>query len=566
MPWRVLVVDDDADVHAVTKLVLKKKSWRNQRFELTGARSKAEAVTLLKEGHEFHVALIDVVMEEEGAGLELCELIRDRCPRSTRIVLRTGQPGLVPEEEILNDYDIDYYMNKADISPERLFSVVRACLRSSQDISTLLAYGRQLQSFTRTLQYVSTVEDLVVFMGEALGFLELKHHCKTVFAYDLTRDEDAIISEGRLDYLTKAECVRALMNAHERAAELMTEHHGRDLGLSDADFGILFEAREENLGKTAIRDSTPIPGGIIFSMNSEVVSAKSRRDLASDAKLFIENWCIAFSTLRLRERLSQEQNLRSQMYQERLESIATMVAGVAHELNTPLGVARTAGSMVSELTREIIDGISNAEAEFSEEAADLQESVRLMNKNLDRAHKMIQSFRQLSASQLSDECVEADIKGIIEDCMETMGPDLRRSGINANVHPNYGEGCRWIGYPGHLSQVIINLTQNAIRYAYDPGVGGALDITIEGSGDGFLVRFTDYGKGVSDEIKPRMFDAFVTSGREIGGTGLGLAIVQNIVTNLLGGDITCESSLGEGTIFEIRLPAVCRIESDTSPV
>ncbi|MFI8829329.1 ATP-binding protein [Streptomyces sp. NPDC053431] len=570
--WRILVVDDDMDVHSVTQLVLKNKKWRNQPFRLRSAYSQAEATEILREDPNFHVALVDVVMEKEDSGLELCRLIRETCPRSTRIVLRTGQPGTVPEEEILNEWDIDYYLHKLDVTPEKLFSVVRACLRSSQDISTLLAYGKQLQSFTRALQYVSTVDDLVVFMGEALRFLELKHNCATTFCYDLTLGESAAITTGRASHEAQhgAADQRAMCLAHDMSTAPMQEFSGESIGLDEGAFVIVFEAREEKLHE-GTNPAAPVLGGIAFKMNAGLTES-SRRDLAADARLFIENWCIAFSTLRLRDRLSQEQDLRNQMYQDRLESIATMVTGVAHELNTPLGVARTAGSVVTDLSVQLINDGDVIQAE--EAAADLEEAVRLMNKNLDRAHRLIQSFRQLSASQLSDERVAIGLDDLIRDCLETMGPDLRKHRVTPQLHSSADDDFTWCGYPGHLSQVIINLIQNTIRYAYDPGAGGAVDIYVEKREqiNGFRVRFTDYGKGVSNEIKPRMFDAFVTSGREVGGTGLGLAIARNIVVNLLHGEIICESTPGHGTTFSIDLPAcdidqpdhICRADASLS--
>nr|WP_107912428.1 hybrid sensor histidine kinase/response regulator [Streptomyces chartreusis] len=560
MSWNVLVVDDDLDVHAVTKLILKNKQWRDQKFEISHAYSMAQAADMIDQDGGFHVVLVDVVMEAENSGLELCELIRQQCPRSTRIILRTGQAGLVPEEEILNEYDIDYYLHKSDVTPERLFAVVRACLRSSQDISTLLAYGKQLQSFTRTLQYVSTVDDLVVFMREALRFLELKHNCRTVFAYDLSRGPEATICEGMESEAARADGLKALNLAHQRGERLLAESLGPAVGLDSSSFAIIFEAREESSGQVAADSRPPIPGGIVFSFDSNSVSTKARNDLASDARLFIENWCIAFSTLRLRDRLTQEQTLRNQMYKERLESIAAMVTGVAHELNTPLGVARTAGSMVVDLVHEL-DQVPDPVSDDAPES-DLHEAVRLMIKNLDRAHRLIQSFRQLSSSQLSDARMTVGLRSVIEDCAETMAPELRKSNMSIEIEaPELeNDGLEWTGYPGHLSQVIINLLQNAIRYAYDPGMGGTVRIELERMlSGGFRIQFIDYGKGVDAQIKPRIFDAFVTSGREHGGTGLGLAIVQNIITNLLDGSIVCESQENEGTCFRIELPEVCLV-------
>src|SRR5690242_19954721 len=109
--WRILVVDDEKDIHEVTQLALKRRTWRKRPFELVSCYSGLEARELLKvhPRNYFRVALIDVVMETQTAGLDLCHHLRSDFPSSLRIVLRTGQPGVAPEEKIINEYDIDSY-------------------------------------------------------------------------------------------------------------------------------------------------------------------------------------------------------------------------------------------------------------------------------------------------------------------------------------------------------------------------------------------------------------------------------------------------------------------------
>jgi len=563
--WQILLVDDEPDVHKITSLVLKQKRWRKRRFQLTSAYSQAEAMEYLADKPEFHVAIVDVVMEKDTSGLELCEHIRKVCPNSVRIILRTGQPGLAPEEQVLNEYDIDYYLAKADATPAKLYAIVRACLRSSQDISTLLAYGKQLQSFTKTLQNVSSVQDLKVFMQEALSFLDLKHNATTVFNYDLSKIEDNFIlddGEERSDEdLDPDAAGQALTRAHEKNLELLRAHPGADLGLSESSFVIPFETHEEKM-EGASTANEPVLGGLAFQIEPDYVTPKAKRDFLADATLFIENWCIAFGTLRLRERLAREQLLRDQMYYERMESIATMVTGVAHELNTPLGVARTANSMVTELVETLLHEEPEDPEDIEELQSDLADACKLLMRNLDRAQKLIKGFKQLSSSQLADDQVKIDLAEIVTDCLETMKPDLKKKGMRVELHKDHSVDFGWDGYPGHLSQVLINLIQNANTYAYDVGEGGKIDVQLSRPelGDTFHIEFTDYGKGVPEEIFPRLFDAFVTSGRGQGGSGLGLAISQNIVVNLLGGQITCESEIGKGTKFLIDLPTVVEVE------
>jgi signal transduction histidine kinase len=231
-----------------------------------------------------------------------------------------------------------------------------------------------------------------------------------------------------------------------------------------------------------------------------------------------------------------------------------MVTGVAHEINTPLGVANTANGMVVSLANEIretppgpdLDGI----------IADLKEASGLLSKNLDRASRLVRSFKQLSASQLSDERTTTDLGSVVRDCLEAMSVETKKRNIPFHLHFPEDAQFRWVGFPGHLSQVLMNLVQNALRYAYKGDSPGHVDIRIADIGDSYRIEFEDYGAGVPPEILPRIFEPFVTSGREFGGTGLGLAISQNIMTNLLKGEISCTTELGKGTKFVLVVPHV----------
>ena len=144
--WNVLVVDDEEDVHQVTRLALRRRKYREKPFNLTSCYSGAEARTKLQEygAPQYHVAIIDVVMESDYAGLELVQFVRATFGSSLRIILRTGQPGVAPEEQILEDYDIDHYLAKADATEERLFSSIRSCLRMSEDARALASSNAAL--------------------------------------------------------------------------------------------------------------------------------------------------------------------------------------------------------------------------------------------------------------------------------------------------------------------------------------------------------------------------------------------------------------------------------------
>jgi CheY-like chemotaxis protein len=141
--WNVLIVDDDESMHAVTRLALSRMKWKDKKLKFTNAMSGKQAREILSapDAPRFEVALVDVVMESEHAGLELCAFIRDMPSRITRIVLRTGQPGTAPEQEVLQEYAIDYYLSKTAATAEQMTSVIRACLQASEDIRSLEQKG-----------------------------------------------------------------------------------------------------------------------------------------------------------------------------------------------------------------------------------------------------------------------------------------------------------------------------------------------------------------------------------------------------------------------------------------
>lgn len=243
---------------------------------------------------------------------------------------------------------------------------------------------------------------------------------------------------------------------------------------------------------------------------------------------------------------------------ERLEGIAAMVTGITHDVSTPLGVASTAGSVVDETARRMLQGALRDDKERAELSDDLRDALDILTRSLDRARRLIDSFKQFSSSQFSNERAKVQLADVVTDCVMVLRSELRRARISLEVHAPPDENLRWDGFPGHLGRVLVNLLQNSMRYAFDPAKGGKVAIHLDRSADGkgFVMQYVDDGKGIEPEILPRIFDAFFTTGRTSGGTGLGLAISHNIVVNLLGGTIHCESTLGEGTTFTITLPAV----------
>lgn len=152
-PWKVLVVDDDADVHAVTRLALRGTTFRGRGLEFIDAFSAAEALRCLEEHPDIAVAFVDVIMETEGAGLEAVRAIRERGHHLVRLIIRTGHPGQAPEREVIVNYDIHDYKEKSGVTTQKLFTTLISALRAYDDLVALENHRRGLMGVLESVSW-----------------------------------------------------------------------------------------------------------------------------------------------------------------------------------------------------------------------------------------------------------------------------------------------------------------------------------------------------------------------------------------------------------------------------
>jgi signal transduction histidine kinase len=254
-------------------------------------------------------------------------------------------------------------------------------------------------------------------------------------------------------------------------------------------------------------------------------------------------------------------HLEHEMELERHRALSQMVAGVAHELNTPLGIINTAASIIMrELHSEAISAMAtDRKAKASLE--DITEAATLLQGNVTRAHKLTQDFKKISVSQLTDTKETMNLPEAVSETVGLHKVSAKQAKLAIEVKDRLPESQKtWVGYRGYLSQILLNCLTNVERYAYPRGVGGPVQVILDtaelGRTPAFEITITDFGNGIPPENLPKIFEPFFTTGRMIGGTGLGMAIVHNIVTSALKGDIHIESEVGKGTSVIITVPQV----------
>ncbi|MEJ7808666.1 MAG: HAMP domain-containing sensor histidine kinase, partial [Telluria sp.] len=251
------------------------------------------------------------------------------------------------------------------------------------------------------------------------------------------------------------------------------------------------------------------------------------------------------------------QTQESLLQAERLASLGSLVAGVAHEINTPVGIALTSASVLKAAPDEIFEAVNTVGLKKSEIMRYLDtasESARLIMNNAYRAAHLIHSFKQIAVDQTSEARRPFGLKEYVEEIVSSLQPKLKKTHIRLVL--NCPPEIVLDSYPGAFAQVITNLTLNCVEHAFAPDALGEIAISARLDGDIVELDVRDNGRGIAPEVLDRIFDPFFTTRRGQGGTGLGLNIVYNLIAKQFAGTIAVASTLGEGTHFTLRIPRV----------
>lgn len=251
---------------------------------------------------------------------------------------------------------------------------------------------------------------------------------------------------------------------------------------------------------------------------------------------------------------------------ERLAALGGLVAGVAHEVNNPIGISLTVASSFARRADAFQAELNSNQlrrSKLDEFVNSSRDAAQQLVANLHRAGELIQSFKQVAVDRSHAERRQFNLAESTDQIVASLRPVLKRSAIQLSV--DVPEGLLIDGYPGSYGQILTNLFLNAANHAFADGRSGTISISARPRGsDDIEIIFADNGAGMTPDVQRQAFDPFFTTRRNEGGTGLGLHIVYNLVTQQLGGRILLESRLGQGTTFRIIMPRVARGDPTTA--
>ncbi|MBD8527180.1 sensor histidine kinase [Pseudomarimonas arenosa] len=450
----------------------------------------------------------------------------------------------------------------------RRAEALRVALAAAHDLEQVASLSQGFAALHRALGPLLVAENFfVVLLDERREWLHFPYHCDQ---YDHNW-EPISFRQGRLQGSMSAIIVaagRVLRGSSEELLEQAGHGDTKDdhlYGPNASDWlGVPMVLGAEVSGAMVVQSYQP---GFRFGEDDPAVltmlaeasaAALYRRRVRETLERMVAERTAELQQARdaAEHTLSQLRAMQKQLVMsEKMASLGQLVAGVAHEVNTPLGVALTAASLLDgqtvALERSFSDGrLTRSEMQRFVNVA--RDATGMVLRNLERAGRLVHSFKQVSVDQTVDARRRFDLSGFLQELLESSKSMWKGRSVEVSVQCS--PGIELDSFPGTLGQVLINLIQNALTHAFAAQAAGEIGLSANTLADDQVeIRVRDNGVGVPEELRDKIFEPFFTTRRNQGGTGLGLHIVFNLVTQTLGGSIELVQG-SAGTDFRLCLP------------
>ncbi len=570
-PWKVLIVDDDKEVHELTKLILHPFRFEGRKIDFLSAFSGRESLALLQQHEDIALVLLDVVMETDHAGLDVARQIRETLDNQLiRIILRTGQPGQAPEEQVVIDYDINDYKDKSDLTASKLKTMTIAALRGYRDLHRLASNRQSLMKVADASTALFHLHSLHSFALDILLKLSslwplgakplATERATTVIPASAIQTSGWVANECNGQFRIVAGVGQYAPLQTQALDEIIPEQTMLNVQQVNQSRQPLFLPEYSLLFISA---SSRKHSFIIYLENCPVVDEWERQLI----QLLCTNISTAYDNVGLLSSLEKlNQSLESKVQQRTAElekakvaaeaathAKSLFLANISHEIRTPLN-AILGFAQLSLRTPNIPKAQS-----------DMLHAIEKAGNHLLEVINEVLELSKIEAGGMEIDASDFYLSQLVDDIVSMFSLRCEQKGLLWQLDSNIQASKVVRGDAAKLRQVLINLLGNAVKFTEHGSV--QLRVT-QKTEHRFLFEVSDTGPGISPQEQAAIFDAFyqANTDRHTTGTGLGLSISRRQI-ELMGGRLELQSQLGQGSrfFFQIVLPDASQEALPRSP-
>ncbi len=326
---------------------------------------------------------------------------------------------------------------------------------------------------------------------------------------------------------------------------------------------VTFEQEIERNGQLKYYVSLKFPifddkGALLYmgGISTDITDRRHKEQQILELNEELENK-VTIRTEELKISLTNLQEAQSKLVEsEKMSALGGLVAGVAHEINTPLGVIVTASSHISDIIiafEKQYESNHLSRSAITELITNMQDSSTILIRNLLRVTKLIHNFKQIAVDQSSEHKRQFELKAYLEEVIQSLTPLLREGQHTIMVESD--QEIMLISFPGAIAKIMTNLIINSVKHGFKEMTKGDIHINLTLKNEEVHIDYKDNGSGLDSAQRKKVFDPFYTTARFTGGCGLGMSISYNLVTAKFKGQISCIESLN-GAHFKIRFPVI----------
>jgi len=518
--WKILIADDDIEVHNITKTVLSNFEFENIGLEFISVFSGKEAIKTLKNSTNIAVILLDVVMETNDAGLQVVKFIREELSNtSMRIVLRTGQPGSAPEQVVIKQYQIDDYKEKTELTTTKLYTTLLTSLRTYKALNSVEKNNIQLYKEQQKLVYSQKL---------------LKNILNTVPARICWKDSNSVFLGGNALFLADA----GLDDETQLIGKTDYDMVWKDLAEVYIEDDKL--VMDSDIGKINYTDT------VIIKDNKKITVSVSKvplRDETNNIMGILCSYTDISKQVKVQHELKEKETLLSQ--QSKMAAMGEMLGNIAHQWRQPLSVITTAASGI-QIQRDF--GTLKDE--------ELVHAMKEIMKSSNYLSQTIDDFRDFFKP--NKEKTFVDLEDIIDKTLGLVSSKLKN--LDIKIIKSFDKHSLY-GLDNELIQAFMIILNNTTEAFENKDFEKVLFINMIKQENSISISFKDNAGGIPEDIITRVFEPYFTTKHKSQGTGIGLYMTEEIIVKHMKGSIEVKNETFKynnieytGANFTIKLP------------